>query len=316
MSTSTLLDLEKSVLNLISEVYASTVGDLPTGSGGAATLATIITSGSGAAVVKTLLNEGIADLARTCVPVPEVGTITWGSSAQTITGATNATPIVVTVAGHGYVVGDVVYITGGLGNTAMNGRWFVSAVTTNTFTLLGSVGNGAWTSGGTVTKLTRTQLLSGFTPGTSGQQIWAVRGVAFGTSSIPYSDRAAIEIHDSSWTTTAATTPTDWFNDGPLSIGLYPTPLTQGIVTVYGYAIPPALSATSDTLAWLTEDLTKLLCYYAASKLCLMRLEDPSLTPRIEAWMSLYHAGRMDLWLKIDPRIRRAHFPTPPLAKA
>lgn len=75
----------------------------------------------------------------------------------TITGATNASPIVVTSANHGLAVGDSVVISGVLGNTAANGTWIVSAVTTNTFTLTAvagggaSTGNGAYTSGGTWT---------------------------------------------------------------------------------------------------------------------------------------------------------------------
>ena len=65
-----------------------------------------------------------------------------------ITGATNASPIVVTSAAHDLTVGTVVVISGVLGNTAANGTFVISAVTTNTFTLTGSTGNGAYTSGG------------------------------------------------------------------------------------------------------------------------------------------------------------------------
>ena len=66
-----------------------------------------------------------------------------------ITNATNASPIVVTSAAHGLTVGTKVTITGVGGNTAANGTFTLSAVTTDTFTLSGSTGNGAYTSGGT-----------------------------------------------------------------------------------------------------------------------------------------------------------------------
>jgi len=67
-----------------------------------------------------------------------------------ISGATNATPIVATLAAsHGYAVGDMIYVTGVGGNTAANGVWRISVVATNDVTLEGSVGNGAYTSGGT-----------------------------------------------------------------------------------------------------------------------------------------------------------------------
>ena len=64
-----------------------------------------------------------------------------------ITNATNATPIVVTVnTPHEYVVGQRVLITSVGGNTAANGIFTLSAVTADTFTLSGSVGNGTYTA--------------------------------------------------------------------------------------------------------------------------------------------------------------------------
>lgn len=66
-----------------------------------------------------------------------------------ITGATNASPIVITITAHGYETGDQVTITGVLGNTAANGNWTITVLTANTFSLDGSTGNGSYTSGGT-----------------------------------------------------------------------------------------------------------------------------------------------------------------------
>lgn len=73
----------------------------------------------------------------------------WSQSTGSVTGATNATPVVVTSAAHGLSVGNQVGVAGMAGLTALNGIvWTVSAVTTNTFTLAASSGNGAYTSGG------------------------------------------------------------------------------------------------------------------------------------------------------------------------
>lgn len=66
-----------------------------------------------------------------------------------VTGATNASPIVVTSVGHGLTAGARVTVAGVGGNTAANGTFTVSAVTDDTFTLASSTGNGAYTSGGT-----------------------------------------------------------------------------------------------------------------------------------------------------------------------
>lgn len=66
----------------------------------------------------------------------------------TITGATNASPIVITSSGHGLETGDRVTITGVSGNTAANGTFTVTKISTTTFSLQGSTGNGTYISGG------------------------------------------------------------------------------------------------------------------------------------------------------------------------
>lgn len=86
---------------------------------------------------------------------PALEQVAWDSGGQTtktITGATNATPIVITSVAHGLSVGNHVGIAGVGGTTAANAKhpWRISAVgSADTFTLEGSVGNGAYTSGGT-----------------------------------------------------------------------------------------------------------------------------------------------------------------------
>ncbi len=65
-----------------------------------------------------------------------------------ISGATNAGPIVITTgSAHGLVTGDEVFIWGVAGNTAANGYWKVTVLTTTTFSLDGSTGNGAYSAG-------------------------------------------------------------------------------------------------------------------------------------------------------------------------
>lgn len=66
-----------------------------------------------------------------------------------ITGATNASPIVITSASHGLTTGTRVTISGVGGNTAANGTFTITRLDANTFSLDGSSGNGAYTSGGT-----------------------------------------------------------------------------------------------------------------------------------------------------------------------
>ena len=76
----------------------------------------------------------------------------------TITGATNATPIVVTAAAHGLVTGDNISISGITGNTNANGYFRITRLTADTFSLQNYstgadiAGNGAY--GGTPVAVT------------------------------------------------------------------------------------------------------------------------------------------------------------------
>lgn len=72
------------------------------------------------------------------------------ASPSTVTGATNATPIVITTGtAHGYSDGDLIIIESVGGNTVANDEWIIDVLTSTTFSLIGSVGSGAYTSGGT-----------------------------------------------------------------------------------------------------------------------------------------------------------------------
>lgn len=117
----------------------------------------------------TLKNDGSGNwsgwVMESPTVVPSGGTVrlsipwyqneTQTETGKTITGATAATPIVVTSAAHGYSNGDTVYIQGVLGNTKANGTFQIANVATDTFELVDSVGTVAYTSGGTVQKIAK-----------------------------------------------------------------------------------------------------------------------------------------------------------------
>lgn len=72
---------------------------------------------------------------------------------KAITGATNATPIVITATAHGFANGDLVFIDAVGGNLAANGFWKIANQAANTFELTrpdgtNAVGSAAYTSGG------------------------------------------------------------------------------------------------------------------------------------------------------------------------
>lgn len=79
----------------------------------------------------------------------------WGGNfvrGSVVTGATNASPIVVTTdTPHGLSTGAILYIRGVLGNTAANQETpNITVISPTTFSINGSTGNGAYTSGGFV----------------------------------------------------------------------------------------------------------------------------------------------------------------------
>lgn len=60
----------------------------------------------------------------------------WNAvTPQAVTSSTDATPIVVTKASHGYTTGDVVIINGHTTNVAANGMYKITVLTSSTFSL-------------------------------------------------------------------------------------------------------------------------------------------------------------------------------------
>jgi hypothetical protein len=100
---------------------------------------------------------------------PVTGKGNWDSSQTVafglnISDASNTAPIVIASSGHDLMNGETVIVSGVLGNTAANDTFIVAnSVPGKTFALAGSIGNGAYISGG---KWTRTPLhyVSGFDP--------------------------------------------------------------------------------------------------------------------------------------------------------
>lgn len=86
-----------------------------------------------------MLNEAVADLTRRA------------DINDTVAAASNATPIVVTTGTpSGVVTGDQVVITGVTGNTATNGTFVITVLTSTTFELNESAGSGGYIAGGAV----------------------------------------------------------------------------------------------------------------------------------------------------------------------
>lgn len=76
---------------------------------------------------------------------------TYAYSNASITGATEADPVVITSTAHGLATKDMVHISGVLGNRTANGTFRITKVDANSFSLDNTSGSGSYTSGGTWT---------------------------------------------------------------------------------------------------------------------------------------------------------------------
>lgn len=79
----------------------------------------------------------------------QTGSLSNFRDVGAITNATNTSPIVIVSAGHGLNTGTLVTVSGVAGNTSANGTFPVTVIDPNTFSLLGSTGNGTYSGGGT-----------------------------------------------------------------------------------------------------------------------------------------------------------------------
>lgn len=110
-----------------------------------------------------------------------------------ITNATNATPIVITSNLHGLSTLDYVRIIEVEGNTAANGDWQITVLTPNTFSLDGSVGNGAYTAGGRWDKVIEAEILVVENGGPTGVAVTvAVAGITAGDTSFTVSSATGL----------------------------------------------------------------------------------------------------------------------------
>lgn len=80
----TLLDIEKHVLNLLNETFDTTAADLRAGAAGGTTIAGLTPAGSSvASTLKTIINKGSAELAQSCIPILDTGTLAWTIGTRT-----------------------------------------------------------------------------------------------------------------------------------------------------------------------------------------------------------------------------------------
>lgn len=139
--------------NALADVNDGTVTFTSVGAGVSANFAK---AGSGSPFAKTTHNGqacGISDVNGNIYKI-NIG-MTCIATAKTITGATRANPVSLTIAAHGYSTGDIIQVASVGGMTQLNDKMYQVTVTDpNTITLdsVDGASFGAYTSGGTCTK--------------------------------------------------------------------------------------------------------------------------------------------------------------------
>jgi hypothetical protein len=117
------------------------------------------------------------------------------SLQMAVTAASNAAPIVIQGASTtGFANADVVTVAGITGNTNANGIWATSAIDATHITLLGSAGNAAWISGGTVTQGAHVGFLEGPTTVTATPKVGDIGSDNFEGPHDAAGDSIAVEV--------------------------------------------------------------------------------------------------------------------------
>ena len=146
---------DNNALKSEADVLQNGAGAVTFTSAGASSYPNFALTGSGSVFARTTHNGqncGVADVAGNIYKInPGMACI---ASANTITGATQANPVALTITAHGYSTGQVAMITGVGGMTQLNDKLYtITVVDANTVTLNGVDGSAfsAFTTGGSCT---------------------------------------------------------------------------------------------------------------------------------------------------------------------
>jgi len=183
-------------------------------------------------------------------------------ATKVISGATAANPVVITASSHGYSNGDEVYITGVVGMTELNGKYYLVAnKNTNDFELtdidgtnINGSGYTAYSSAGTAARVytVTTTFLTADIPDLQFAQSADVLYVAHPS----YAPKKITRTAHTSWTITDIT-----FTDGPYqSENITTTTITPGATSGAGVTFTAsAITGINDGTGFQTTDVGRLI---------------------------------------------------------
>jgi len=113
---------------------------------------------------------------------------------------------------------------------------------------------------------------------------------------------------------TAIGTPAKWHEISSESIGLVPTASTSTTATIYGFVVPPSITASPNTASWIPDDLASLLVIYAAARIVQKNADDSTLYARLKDHATHFDAMARLIYEKMEDDLKVSFYPTPPLS--
>lgn len=112
------------------------------------------------------------------------------------------------------------------------------------------------------------------------------------------------------------TSPTYWYKRQPQTFGIFPAVASSSTVTIYGAGLPATITDTADATFAPDDTLRNTLPVYAAYKLAMKNLDDPSLAARIQLWQQWWFDSTQRLWNQLDSSLKMEGSPyaSPPVA--
>jgi hypothetical protein len=165
--------------------------------------------------------------------------------------------------------------------------------------------------------------LSGLTTNTT---IWFPMSVSVGSSFLQHTSDTRIRAWQPNFETftgsftlpngASTTSPTYWYKRQLQTIGIFPTVATSSTITVYGAGLPPTITTSVDAVFAPDDILRNCLPVYAAFKLAMKNIDDPSLAARVQLWQQWWFDTKQSLWNQLDSSLKMDGSPyqTPPVA--
>lgn len=109
---------------------------------------------------------------------------------------------------------------------------------------------------------------------------------------------------------------TYWYRRDPLNVGIFPSVASSSTVVLYGAGLPATITTGVNATFAPDDVLRNTLPVYAAYKIAMKNLDDPSIAARIQLWQQWWFDSTQRLWNQLDSSLKMEGSPyaSPPVA--